>query len=79
MSTKLSVSTLRRKNLVLDQAKINRAKRILGAATETETIDRALDQVSDLSKFRRELDRGFAELIGRGGFTDRFSKRSRTR
>lgn len=79
MSTKLTVSTLRRKNLLLDQAKINRAKRILGAATETEAIDRALDQVSDLSDFRRELDRGFKDLIGRGGFTDRFSKRVRAR
>jgi len=31
---------IRRKNLLLDQAKIDRAKRILGASTETETIHR---------------------------------------
>ena len=34
-----------RKNLGLSQAKIDRAKRILGTKTETETIEQALDLV----------------------------------
>ncbi len=33
------------KNFRLDPAQIARAKKVLGAATETETIIRALDQV----------------------------------
>ena len=39
---------IRRKNLLLDQLKIDRAKHILHAATETEAIHRALDSVADL-------------------------------
>jgi hypothetical protein len=33
------------KHLRLDTAKIKRAQRLLKAATETETVDRALDEV----------------------------------
>jgi hypothetical protein len=65
-------STLRRKNLILDQAKIDRAKRILRAATETETIHRALDAVRDLALFRAGVDAGLDTMLGRGGFTDWF-------
>jgi Arc/MetJ family transcription regulator len=36
---------IRRKNLRIDQRKIDRAMRILGTRTETETIERALDLV----------------------------------
>jgi hypothetical protein len=64
--------TLRRKNLILDQAKIDRAKRILKAATETETIHRALETVSDLAGFQAEVDAGLDQLLGRGGFVDFF-------
>lgn len=63
---------LRRKNLILDQGKIDRAKKTLGAATETETITRALDAVADLAQFRAEVDAGLSELLGRGGFEDTF-------
>jgi hypothetical protein len=35
----------RHKHLKLDQAKIDRAKKVLGAKTEQETIERALDLV----------------------------------
>ena len=66
-------SALRRKNLILNQAKIDRAKRIFGVATETEAIDRALDQAADLAAFRREVETGLEGLIGKGGFKDRFS------
>lgn len=33
------------KHLILNQAKINLAREIIGAKTETETIERALDSV----------------------------------
>ena len=65
---------IRRKNLLLDQTKIDRAKRVFRTATETEAIHRALDAVKDLEDFQRELDRGFSKLIGSGGFTDHFSQ-----
>ena len=77
MSTKSPVASLRRKNVVLDQTKIDRVKRIFGVATETEAIDRALDQAADLAAFRRELDQGFKGLLGKGGFTDHFTGSSR--
>ena len=65
-------SRIRRKNLLLDQSKIDRAIRIFQASTETEAIHRALDAAIDLQAFQRELDKGFDALIGAGGFTDRF-------
>ena len=37
--------TLRHKHVQLDQRKLDRARRVLGARTETETLDRALDVV----------------------------------
>ena len=70
---------IRRMNLLLDQSKIDRARRIFRASTETEAIHRALDAVVDLEAFRRELDKGFDALVGAGGFTDRFSKCSSDR
>ncbi len=71
-------STMRRKNLILDQAKIDRAKRILSAATETETIHRALETVSDLAQFRADLDAGLDAVLGRGGFADYFGSTNRS-
>lgn len=44
----------RRKNLRLHQSKIDRARKILGTATETETIEQALD----LIVLRNNLVRG---------------------
>ena len=44
----------RHKHLVLDQTKLERAQKVLGARTETETIDRALERViSEDEKGRR--------------------------
>jgi hypothetical protein len=51
-----------RKNLRLSQAKIDRAKRILGTKTETETIEQALDLVA----FRAEVVTGLEKLAGSG-------------
>jgi hypothetical protein len=72
MATRPRKSSLRRKNLILDQAKIDRAKKVLGAATETEAITRALDAVNDLARFRAEVDQGLLALSGKGGFEDLF-------
>ena len=65
--------TVRRKNLLLDQAKIDRARRIFKTSTETEAIHLALDAAADLEAFQRELDKGFDALVGAGGFSDHFA------
>jgi len=52
--------------LVLTQGKIDRARKILGAATEMETIERALDTVADLEAFRR--DKSNRTRLERQGF-----------
>jgi hypothetical protein len=66
--------TIRRKNLLLDQRKIDHARRIFKSDTDTEAIHRALDAAADLAAFQRELDRGLDALVGRGGFVDRFDR-----
>ena len=63
----------RRKNLYIDQQRIDRVKKLLGAATETEAIDRALTLAEDFAAFEAEVDRGLTGLVGRGGFVDRFA------
>jgi hypothetical protein len=66
--------TIRRKNLLLDQRKIDHARRIFKSNTDTDAIHRALDAAADLAAFQRELDRGFDALLGSGGFVDRFDR-----
>lgn len=66
--------TIRRKNLLLDQRKIDHARRIFKSDTDTEAIHRALDAAADLAAFQRQLDRGFDVLVGSGGFVDRFDR-----
>lgn len=68
---------LKRKNLILDQHKIDRARQLLGAATEAETITRALDVVAEVAQFDAALTAGFDTLIGAGGFVDAFSSASK--
>jgi hypothetical protein len=51
---------LARKNFRLDQARLDAAKHALGARTETEAIETALD----LILFRRELVDGVDALVG---------------
>lgn len=60
-----------RKNMVMDQRKLDVARRALGVDTETETIDRALDFVA----FREELAEGFAAVRRSGGVEDVFERR----
>jgi hypothetical protein len=57
-----------RKNLRLTQAKIDKAKRILGTATETATIEEALDLVV----FRQEVLEGIDRVAGKGMIRDVF-------
>jgi hypothetical protein len=61
---------LEHKHLKLDQAKIDRAKRLLRAKTEQETIDRALD----LLLAEEAILRVHKKIRGGGGFVDVFSK-----
>jgi hypothetical protein len=41
----MTVIAVRHKHVQLDQRKLDRARRVLGTRTETETLDRALDLV----------------------------------
>lgn len=55
--------TMRRKNMLMDQRKLDMAKAALGATSETATVDAALDLVV----FRAEVFRGLDELAAAGG------------
>jgi len=62
------VNMIRHKHLKLDQSKIDRAKKLLGAKTEQETIEQALDLVlgeQPILKVHRRLK-------GVGGFQEAF-------
>ena len=62
-----------RKNVVMDQQKLDAARRTLGVDTETEAIDLALDFVT----FRQELARGIAAVRRSGGIDDVLEGRRR--
>ena len=55
--------TMRRKNMLMDQRKLDAAKAALGASTETAAVDAALDLVV----FRTEVFRGLDALAAAGG------------
>ena len=57
-----------RKNVIMDQRKLDVARRALGVETETEAIDQALDLIA----FKGELARGFASVRRAGGVDDVF-------
>ena len=63
----------RRKNLFIDQRRLDRVKALLNTETETEAIDRALALAEDFAAFEVEVNRGLERLVGRGGFVDRFA------
>jgi hypothetical protein len=63
----------RRKNLFIDQRRLDRVKALLNTETETEAIDRALALAEDYAAFEVEVRRGLEGLVGRGGFVDRFA------
>jgi hypothetical protein len=54
---------IRRKNVNIDQAKLDRVRELLGSTSETEAIDQALSMLL----FREELVAGIAEIGGKGG------------
>jgi len=54
---------IRRKNMLIDQRKLDAAKAALGVATETAAVDAALDLVV----FRTEVFRGLDALVDAGG------------
>ena len=56
----MKATSLRHKHLQLDQGKLDRARRILGAKTETEALDRALSIVvseADIDTALRKMRR----------------------
>lgn len=55
-----------RKNLHIDQRKLDAARKALGVKTETETVDAALDAIA----LRRELSRGIERVRAAGGLKD---------
>ncbi|HSU15383.1 hypothetical protein [Longimicrobium sp.] len=59
---------VRRKNLNIDQEKLDRVVKILGSKSETEAIDKALDIVL----YRDELVEGIERIIGTGGVENYF-------
>jgi len=59
-----------RKNVVMDQRKLDVARRALGVDTETEAIDQALDLIA----FREELAEGFTAVRRSGGVDDIFER-----
>ena len=60
---------IRRKNLNIDQTKLDRVVDLLGAQTETEAIDQALE----LLLLREELLEGIARIAGTGGVENVFA------
>ena len=62
-----------RKNVIMDQRKLDVARRALGVETETEAIDQALDFVA----FREELAKGFTAVRRGGGVADVLESRRR--
>ena len=60
-----------RKNVVMDQRKLDVARLALGVDTETEAIDQALDFVA----FREELTKGFVAVRRSGGVDEVLERR----
>jgi Arc/MetJ family transcription regulator len=59
-----------RKNMRLRQDLIDRARRILGTSTETETVERALELVA----FREEVSEGVRRIAGSGSMRDIYAE-----
>ena len=61
---------IRHKHLKLEQTKLDRARRLLGAKTETETVEHALDVLLG----EEPILRAHRRLKGVGGFVDVFGR-----
>ena len=64
-----ATSSVRQKHIRIDQAKLERAKKILSAATETETLDRALTLVVS----EADIDAALRRVGGKGKIEKRFA------
>lgn len=62
------VSRVRRKNVNVDQEKLDRVRDLLGAPTETDAIDQALTMLL----LREELIEGIKRIAGTGGVENEF-------
>jgi hypothetical protein len=60
---------IRRKNLNIDQTKLDRVRELLDAPSETDAIDQALSMLL----LREELIEGIERIAGTGGVEDVFS------
>lgn len=59
-----------RKNMRISQDKLDRARRILGTRTETETVDAALDMIA----FRKEVLDGVRMIAGSQSISDIYAE-----
>jgi hypothetical protein len=59
---------IRRRNLNIDQVKLDRAVEVLGANSETEAVDEALDMFA----FREALLASVQKVAGKGGIENFF-------
>lgn len=64
---------MRRKNMVIDQRKLDEARRVLGVATDTAAVDAALDLVT----FRAEVFEGLDRLAADGRLVSPRARRTR--
>lgn len=61
-----STAKNKHKHFVLDQSKIRRAQKLLGTKTETETIERALEEVITERERNRIALRAHKRLLNNG-------------
>jgi hypothetical protein len=59
-----------RKNMRISQEKLDRARKILGTKTETETVDAALDMIA----FRKEVLEGVRRIAGSNSMRDIYAE-----
>ena len=57
-----STASIRHKHIRIDQAKLDKARRVLAAATETEALDRALALVVS----EGDIDAALRHVAGKG-------------
>jgi hypothetical protein len=63
-----------RKNMRISQEKLDRARKILGTKTETETVDAALDMIA----FRKEVLEGVRRIAGSNSMRDIYAEEEET-
>ncbi|MEO8336440.1 MAG: hypothetical protein ABI664_15780 [bacterium] len=73
--SRVAEPALARKNMDMDVAKLDAVRAILGARTDTETVDRALDYVL----FQGEVSAALEHLYDLGGLDDPLPRATTTR